>query len=204
MFDFAVNDLLLEPGECYDMFLRSGVACAFGRGDFSVIAGRSGHELVYEILDICGIPMPQIDMDYSIPRSPEYWFGWALAYYQWQSGLSFSEIAGFAPPEKVIAMYDPYHEMDIQQFCDAMDEMYAEVHLNSRLKTLRLEAGLSQSELAKLSGIPVRTIQQYEQRQKNINKAQAEYLVALAQVLCCAVTDLMETAGAGRSAAGGV
>ena len=43
-----------------------------------------------------------------------------------------------------------------------------------------------------MSGIPLRTIQQYEQRQKNINKAQAEYLVALARVLCCEVEDLME------------
>ena len=38
----------------------------------------------------------------------------------------------------------------------------------------------------------MRTIQQYEQRQKNINKAQAEYLVMLAQVLYCQVTDLLE------------
>ena len=40
--------------------------------------------------------------------------------------------------------------------------------------------------------VPVRTIQQYEQRQKNINKAQAEYLVVLAKVLCCEAGDLME------------
>ena len=51
---------------------------------------------------------------------------------------------------------------------------------------------MSQRELADLSSIPVRTIQQYEQRQKNINKAQAEYLVALAKVLYCEVEDLME------------
>ena len=40
--------------------------------------------------------------------------------------------------------------------------------------------------------MPVRTIQQYEQRQKNINKAQAEYLIMLSDVLCCEVIDLME------------
>ncbi len=62
----------------------------------------------------------------------------------------------------------------------------------TNLKNLRKIAGLSQRELAELSAIPVRTIQQYEQRQKNINKAQAEYLVMLAQVLCCEIADLME------------
>jgi len=34
--------------------------------------------------------------------------------------------------------------------------------------------------------------QQYEQRQKNINKAQVEYLLMLAQALCCRVEDLVE------------
>ena len=43
-----------------------------------------------------------------------------------------------------------------------------------------------------MTGIPVRIIQQYEQRKKNINKAQAEYLVVLARVLYCGVDDLLE------------
>jgi hypothetical protein len=40
--------------------------------------------------------------------------------------------------------------------------------------------------------VPVRTIQQYEQRQKNINKAKAEYLVMLARVLNCPAEELIE------------
>ncbi len=43
-----------------------------------------------------------------------------------------------------------------------------------------------------MSGVPLRTIQQYEQRQKHINKAQAEYLVMLAKALCCEVDSLLE------------
>ena len=39
---------------------------------------------------------------------------------------------------------------------------------------LEKEARLSQSQLAEETGIPVKTIQQYEQRRKDINKAQAE------------------------------
>lgn len=75
-----------------------------------------------------------------------------------------------------MALYSPYHEMDIRQFVDKMNEL----------------VGLNQRELAELSGVPLRTIQQYEQRQKDINKAQAQYLVMLAQVLCCDMRDLME------------
>lgn len=42
------------------------------------------------------------------------------------------------------------------------------------------------------SGVPIRTIQQYEQRQKNINKAQVEYLLKLSTTLCCDVESLIE------------
>ena len=89
-------------------------------------------------------------------------------------------------------MYSPYHEMDIRHFCDKMNELYRAANPETKLKYLRQKAGLSQRELAELSGVPVRTIQQYEQRQKSINKAQAEYLVMLAQVLCCDVLELIE------------
>ena len=57
---------------------------------------------------------------------------------------------------------------------------------------LRREKGLTQKELADASGVPIRTIQQYEQRQKNINKAQVEYLVMLARILCCDIEDILE------------
>ena len=57
---------------------------------------------------------------------------------------------------------------------------------------MRTLAGLSQSELAGQADVPVRTIQQYEQRQKDINQAQAETLLRLARALNCNVEDLME------------
>jgi transcriptional regulator with XRE-family HTH domain len=51
---------------------------------------------------------------------------------------------------------------------------------------------LTQNELAAQSGIPLRTIQQYEQRQKDINKAQAEYLILLSKALHCPLEELIE------------
>lgn len=58
--------------------------------------------------------------------------------------------------------------------------------------TVRTLAGLSQSELAKLADVPLRTIQQYEQRQKDINKAQATTLLHFSRVLNCKMEDLLE------------
>lgn len=89
-------------------------------------------------------------------------------------------------------MYYPYHEMDIQHFVDKMDELCHLHRLETRLKKYRTLVGLSQRELAEKTNIPVRTIQQYEQRQKNINKAQVEYLVRSSKALYCGIEDLLE------------
>ena len=89
-------------------------------------------------------------------------------------------------------MYNPYHEMDISQFSDKMTELDKSRKSETNLKQYRLAAGLSQSELAEVSGVPVRTIQQYEQRVKNINAAKAESVIALSKALECPVEMLME------------
>jgi transcriptional regulator with XRE-family HTH domain len=89
-------------------------------------------------------------------------------------------------------LYEPYHEMDIRQFCDKMSELYRMKRPDTNLKRIRKLAGLTQNELAAQSGIPLRTIQQYEQRQKDINKAQAEYLILLSKALHCSAEELIE------------
>jgi transcriptional regulator with XRE-family HTH domain len=91
-------------------------------------------------------------------------------------------------------MYNPYHEMDIRQFADHMDELIRTAKPETNLKLIRQQNGLSQRQLAELSGVPLRTIQQYEQRQKNINRAQVEHLAMMAQVLKCNTTQLCERA----------
>lgn len=49
-----------------------------------------------------------------------------------------------------------------------------------------------QRELAEKADVPLRTIQQYEQKQKNINHARVDYVIRLAQALYCRPDDLME------------
>ncbi len=57
---------------------------------------------------------------------------------------------------------------------------------------LRIALHMSQNELAQATGIPLRTIQQYEQRQKNINRASFDYIVSLSNVLHCDTKVLLE------------
>ena len=192
MLDFAVYELQYGLSEFFQLFLSSGVAERFGQGDFTLLAGKSGVELAYEVLEKAGISYERIPAKYAVNRSEEYWTGWALAYYQWETALSFEEIVNCVPIVEICAMYSPYHEMNIKQFAERMNAYYRAMQPQTNLKKMRLRAGFSQSELAELSEVPLRTIQQYEQRQKNINKAQVEYLLMLAQALCCRVEDLVE------------
>ena len=192
MLDFAVYDLKYDIAEFFDLFIKSGVAERFETGDFTIISGMSGVEIAYKVLEQSGVERERIKPNYTASRSEEFWTGWALAYYQWETSMSFAEIVQYVPIKDILALYQPYHEMDIHQFVDKVNEMYKAAKPETNLKLLRQKAGLSQRELADLSNIPVRTIQQYEQRQKNINKAQAEYLVMLAKVLYCEVGHLLE------------
>ena len=189
MLDFAVYDLKEDLTSFYQKFLRSVVCAQFEKGEPSVIAGKSGVELAILVMEdekLASKYRPAVD------RSPEYWCGWALAYFQWQTNLTFRDINSLIPITEVLALYSPYHEMDITQFCDKMLELYNTRKGNTNLKNLRLNAGLSQGELADIADVPVRTIQQYEQNQKNINAAKVETVVKLAKALNTSVEKLME------------
>lgn len=192
MLDFAVHELGYALSDFWSEFLRSGVAKRFGEGDFTLLVGKSGVELAYEVVECMHGEQERRSPRYSLDRSAEYWTGWAVAYYQWESGLFFEEITEVVPIEAICEMYSPYHEMDIRQFVDEMNRRYRLVRLDTNLKRMRKAAGLSQRELAEWSGVPLRTLQQYEQRQKNINRARVDYLVVLAQKLGCRVEALLE------------
>lgn len=192
MLDYMVNQLHLSLENAWNVFLMSEICTRFEQGDCSVIAGMSGTELAHTILSQTCIPEPKPEHSCSYSRSPEYWTAWSLAYYQWATGLRFVDIEQAVSITNVYRLYNPYHEMDIQQFVDRMNQLYRTARPDTNLKSLRILAGLTQSMLAGEANVPLRTIQQYEQRQKDINKAQADTLLRLARVLNCQVEDLVE------------
>ncbi|MBR5368865.1 MAG: helix-turn-helix transcriptional regulator [Lachnospiraceae bacterium] len=192
MLEFAVHDLDYDISTFFELFITSGIASSFANGDPSTIVGKSGVELTYDVLERCGVDSVRIETRVTGERSPEYWVGWALAYYQWLTARSFRYINDLVPIAEVLGMYTPYHEMDIRQFADKMDQLVHNTKSQKNLKAIRMAAGLSQRDLSVASSVPVRTIQQYEQGQKDINKARAEYLVMLSRALKCSPEDLLE------------
>lgn len=62
----------------------------------------------------------------------------------------------------------------------------------TKLQTIRKSSGLSQSQLADLSGVNLRSLQYYEQGAKDLNKAAAETVFALARALGCTMEALLD------------
>ncbi len=127
-----------------------------------------------------------------LDKSPEYWSGWALAFCQWYSSRSFMEILTVVPLSRIIAMYPVYHEMDISQFSEHIEAQIQEAAPSTKLRTLRSNCGFSQSKLSADSGVALRQIQLFEQRQRDINNASAITVLRLSRSLHCSMEDLME------------
>lgn len=191
-FDYAINVCKLDPDWFMKLFVQSNISVQFERGNPAIISGKSGEELVRDILSEVypneKLPAPT----FSEGRTPEYWAGWALAQYQWTSAKRFKDIFERIPLSEIIAMYPTYHEMDISRFNESMDKRYSEVVTETKLRKIRESRQLSQGELAKLSGVNIRSIQLYEQRVNDIDKAQAQTLYKLSRALGCNVEDLLE------------
>lgn len=97
----------------------------------------------------------------------------------------------YLPIEEVLNLYSTLHEADITKFFDIANTYFDNKEI-SNLKIVRQASGLSQSKLAKLAGVKLRSIQMYEQKRNDINKAQGETLYKLAKVLGCNIEDLLD------------
>lgn len=125
-------------------------------------------------------------------RTAEYWCGLAICYYQWWSSRKYAEIFRAVSFDEILYMYPKMHEASKERFVEEMDEKIRKAFPETNLKRIRTTYGCSQRELAEMTGVGLRSIQMYEQRNKDINKAQAESLYCLAKVLGCTMEDLLE------------
>jgi DNA-binding XRE family transcriptional regulator len=174
------------------MFISSGLARQFERGNPKVIAGMSGIEIAVDVIFRVTGRTPNSQPTYTGYRAEEYWCGWALAHYQWYSSRSFSTILRLMPFDYLMDMYLTLHEADITKLYIIADDIYTRTQPQTNLRRFRELAGLSQSELSAEAGVSLRSIQMYEQRNKHINRAQAVAVLKIARVLGCDVADLIE------------
>ena len=192
MIDYAVNDCNFDGDAFMRMFIVSGIAKQFERGNLRYIAGRSGIEIADEVIwKTMGekYPAPTKIRD---NKTPEYWAGWALAQYQWYTAKSFNDILRYLSFSNIVKKYPTLHEADITKFYRIADDSINSANPQTNLKRIRTAASMTQEKLASETGVSLRSIQMYEQRNKDINKAQAITLSKISRVLGCDVEDLLE------------
>lgn len=191
-FDYAINTCRVDANLFSRLFVQSGYSDKFERGNPAIVAGMSGIELAKKVITYAYPNWQYPERTFSEDRSNVYWAGWALAEYQWVTCKRFKDIFSRVSLNEIISMYSVYHEMDIEHFIEDMDKKYNSIEQETHLKTIRENRGISQMELAKLSGVKLRSIQMYEQKVNDIDRAQVGTVYKLSRVLGCTIEDLLE------------
>lgn len=192
LFDFAMVTAGVSPETLQKMMITSSSIRQFEKGNPAYVAGMTGCELFIKMVEESGLSIKIPAEEMYLDKSPEYWSGWAIAFYQWYSGKTFERIFEYIDIEELLNMYPVFHEMDIMQFVDEVDKKIASGSIGTRLSIIRKYAGLTQKELSEISDVPLRQIQLFEQRQRDINKCQAETLLRLSKALKCNIEDILE------------
>ncbi len=191
-FDYAINDCKIDGTEFIKMFVASTVCKKIESGETSYISGKSGIEIAIAcVYEITGKEL-SVKPSEEFNRSAQYWCGWAMCYYQWWSSRRYADIFKAVSYEDMLELYQTLHEASVEKIASVLDEKVRAVYPETNLKRIRTVYGCSQRELAEMSGVGLRSIQMYEQRNKDINKAQSESLYHLAKALGCTMEDLLE------------
>ena len=136
-FDYAVNTCRIIGTDFVKLFIASSVSKRMENGEPAYLAGKSGIEIVREIVAETKGQELQIEPQEHFGRSKEYWIGWAIAYYQWYSGRKYSDIFKVLSFEDLQKMYYTLHEADITKFVDIVDSKIKEYFSETNLKRIR-------------------------------------------------------------------
>ena len=194
MVEYAVCDLGFDPDVFFGWFISSGIASKFEKGNPKYITGMSGFELAEAVLTETNVTHEKREPSFIEFKGREYWAGWILAYYQWETGKRFEDIVKDGLTLSTVFSMYVLHEADESKFVEAANEIIARNRENRKTKLfeIRKARGFTQQQLSKASGVSLRMIQLYEQKQNDISKAQATVVISLAKALGCEVEDLID------------
>ena len=191
-FDYAINACGIPGRDFIQMFTTSSISKRMENGEPAYLVGKSGIEIAIEVVAETKRQELKTEPQNRFGRSAEYWIGWAVAYYQWDSGRKYHEIFKALSFEELQKMHYTLHEADVTKFAEIAEARLKECFPDTNLKRIRTTYGCTQAELAQCSGVSLRSIQMYEQRNKDINKASAETMYRLSKTLGCTMEDLIE------------
>lgn len=120
-FDWYVNSCNNELSSFCEQFAKSKISRLFACGNPRFVAGCNGAELVNFVMEDLGLPEYEEPHEFFADKSPEYWAGWVLAYYQCTRNLSFQDIIRKIPVHRLLHLYPTGHEQDVRNVCDTLD-----------------------------------------------------------------------------------
>lgn len=189
-----LHDAVIEYGidgkDFLQQFIQSKVAEEIEDGNPKYIAGKSGLELFFEVMEKNKDIKYNFILIESYERSDVYWAGWILTHYQWYSGHTFKDIINAIQYDEFLKLYNTLHEADVHKSYEVFDAYFESCE--SKLKNIRRKCGLTQEELANKAAVSLNTIRAYERRSKDLNKASFEIVMRLAKTLKCNVAELFD------------
>lgn len=195
MFEYAENTVRVNAKDFFSLFNNTNISDAFFTLDIKYILGKSSIEIVKEVLDLNHIKYKTL-----IHRkrfvNDAYWVGLIVSSYCFAKNISFKKFEQVFDINDIKRMYNPLHEAPHNKAIEAIDCILSSKKTN--LSIVRENAGYSQNELSAISGVSLRSIQMYEQRNKDINKASFSTIKSLATTLHVSLDDLYECSNFGN------
>lgn len=192
MMEYAVNTCHMDPETFYSMFLLSGVANQFANGNPRVIVGMSGGELAREVVYKSTGKLLEEEEVYYLEKTREYWAGWILAYYQWETGRSFQRINEYLTLTDILCMYKTHHEADVSKFVETAEKIFKSKHRKTYLSKYRDLLNYSIEELAKEAKVPVDVVQELDSNFESVWNTDCKTLYKMSKILNCRIEDLLE------------
>ena len=188
MLECAVDHFHQDTDCFFHLFLLSPLCEQFESGDSVLLQDHTG-------LELCCIVLGKFDSPAYIPSIEEHtplsWAAHSLTYCQWYMNRTFREIVLCAPLSDILSWYPDLHDKSAEEFITAVAARLRKRPTNPEL--FRRREGLSQRQLSVRTGVSLRSIQLYEQRQNDLYKAQYNTLSALAKAFHCTPDDLMDS-----------
>lgn len=192
MFDYAINGCGIDGDDFFHMFLASGVASQFEHGNPKYLSGMSGAEIVRKVV----LQQKNIELiepeEYFVDKSPEYWAGWILAFYQWRSCLSFTKIYQIVTVKELLLMYPTHHEADEEHFFDSLNLVYKRRHTETYISQKMRCLGLNAKTVEMKTGIPLQLIERLQKDFSAVKQITALELYRLSLIFGCTMEELME------------
>lgn len=121
-FDWVANTCNDDLASFCALFAQSKISAMFEIGYPKYVVGCNGAELANFVREDLCLPEYEYPHEFYAYKSPEYWAGWALAYFQWKTCFTFETIFQRIPVDKIIALYPIGHELDVRNVADIFEE----------------------------------------------------------------------------------